>query len=317
MAQDEESVNPNVDNRASRALCIVARPDNTGDPMVMAACDAGAEVESVADVYHAMARLADRRRTYDAVVVDVATLDAGEMEFFDLAARYHWRVPVYVFSRTAAAGGSPLVDAALIRGARAAVNAEELVRSLCWRAGSADAWSVPPEPSPPARQEEPPPEANGGVIDHSLEERLQRLLDADAEADSVEPTARADFDDEPEAAEEAVQSQPPPEPDGDDALVTDEAAPADGRAKPQRASAGKGSAARVPWRTYEESPQRMPPARAKAAPAGLPRISVASAPDEPEPETEPPLLTTDELNALMGSDAEGAPPNPPKGKAQR
>ncbi len=315
MAQDEESVNSNVDNRASRVLCIVARPDNSGDPMLMAAGDAGAEVETVADVYHGMARLADRRRTYDAVVVDVAALDAGEMEFFDLAARYHWRVPVYVFSRTAPAGGSPLVDAALIRGARAAVNAEELVRSLSRRTGSADAWSVPPEPSPLARQEEPPPAANRGAIDQTLEERLQRLLDADVDADSVEPTARADLDDEPEAAEEAGGSELPSDPDVEDAVVTNETAPADNLARPRRASAGKGAGARVPWRTYEESPQRVPPTRPKATPADVPRISVASPPDEPEPE--PPLLTAEELNALMGSDAEGAPSDPPKGKAKR
>lgn len=281
----------------------------------MAAGDAGAEVETAADVYHAMARLADRRRTYDAVVVDVATLDAGEMEFFDLAARYHWRVPVYVFSRTAPAGGSPLVDAALIRGARAAVNAEALVRSLCRRTGPADAWSVPSEPSPPARQEEPPSAGNGGAIDQTLEERLQRLLDADVEADSVEPTARADVDDEPEAAEEAGESELPPDPDVEDAVVTNETAPADSQARSPRASAGKGVGARVPWRTYEQSPQRVPPACPKSTPADVPRISVASVPDEPEPE--PPLLTAEELNALMGSDAEGAPPNPPKGKSKR
>ncbi len=308
-------MNSNVDNPAPRVLCILARPDNSGDPMLMAAGDAGAQVETVADVYHAMARLADRRRTYDAIVVDVASLDATEMEFFDLAARYHWRVPVLVFSRAASSGGSPLVDAALIRGARAAVNAQELVQSLRRRTGSPDAWTVPAEPPPAAQPEESPSTIGGEAIDHALEERLQRLLDADEEADLARPTARADLDEALETQEEPVESESPSEQVVKDAAITDQAAPADDAPKIRRAPSGKGPVARVPWRTYAESPKRVPPARPKAEPADPSRITVASASAEPGPE--PPLLTTEELNALMGSDTEDILSDRPQGKTKR
>ena len=113
-----------------RVLCVIPTPDNHAHPIVSAVADAGMDVETVGDVYDAMVWLGGGEVDVDAVVVDVAGLESSEMEFFDLAARYHWWMPVYVFGCGSSGVLSAKIDAALLRGARAAVGPDRLVDQL-------------------------------------------------------------------------------------------------------------------------------------------------------------------------------------------
>ena len=233
----------NQSNQRRRVLCIIPRPDNPTHPATLAAVDAGAEVETVDDPYRAMARLGPNAASpVDAVVVDVAALDASEMEFFDLAARYHWQIPVYVLRGGSGTVSSGKIDGALIRGARAAVSADQFTALLAALPTQADEEIVPARiaaiPAPQSAIPNP-------------------LLDT------------------PRESRTAIDQH-------------------------ETSRATRKSTARVPWARYDDQPARKPPSGARTA-SVAPRAA---------PKVEPPLLTQEELDALM--DGRIAPPADPE-----
>ncbi len=104
----------------------------------------------------------------------------------------------------------------------------------------------------------------------------------------------------PDQAEETRAAQPEPPPvvggTGEDGKSTQEEKPTElepkGRQKRDRT-------ARVPWLRYDDLPQRAPPKRDEPA-EGKPE----STPDEPHE----PLLTQEELDALLGDQKQDDPP---------
>lgn len=265
-----------------KVLCILSTSDSHPHPIVAALAEAGADVNVVGDAYRGLARLgAKRQPPFAAVVVDVDRLDPSEMEFFDLAVRYRWAVPVLVCARSA---GSPRLREALLRGARAAVDPESVVDQV-------SRVSEPPPVSQSAPEEadgEPVPPTH--AIDHDLERRLAAAVstpDPGAEnidvglANEVRTTGR-----EPEAvSEELTAPETEPEPETPRAPVPERVCPDDHVSEDR-------SSARVPWRRYADRPQRKPPPRNSPTPT-------ASAPDTID-RREPPLLTSEELDALIG-----------------
>jgi len=235
VVKERDVVEINQSNQRRRVLCIIPRPDNPTHPATLAAVDAGAEVETVDDPYRAMARMGPNAASLvDSVVVDVAALDASEMEFFDLAARYHWQIPVYVLRCGSGTVSSGKIDGALIRGARAAVSADQLTALLAALPTQADEEIVP---------------------------------------------ARIAAIPIPESAIRNPQS------------AIDE---------PKTRQAPRKATARVPWARYDDQPARKPPSGARSA-SVAPRAATKA---------EPPLLTQQELDALM--DGRIAPPADPE-----
>ena len=118
------------------------------------------------------------------------------------------------------------------------------------------------------------------------------------EPDQAEETRAAQP--EPDQAEETRAAQPEPPPvvggTGENGKSTQEEGPTElepkGRKKRDRT-------ARVPWLRYDDLPQRAPPKRDEPA-EGKPE----STPDEPQG----PLLTQEELDALLGDPKQDDPP---------
>ena len=149
-----------------KVVCVLSTSDTHPHPIVRALAEAGADLEIVGDVYRGLARWGPKSRSaFAAVVVDVDRLDASEMEFFDLAARYRWNVPTLVFARSA---GSPKLQEALLRGARTAVDPESVVQQV-WR-GLEPAPVSESEPEKAAVEPAPPA--------HAIDEHLDRRLAA-------------------------------------------------------------------------------------------------------------------------------------------
>lgn len=120
---------------------------------------------------------------------------------------------------------------------------------------------------------------------------------------SVEPVTQ-------ELAAETGQSAAPPEEPSDSDPAPEEKPVADVTRQPAKQTAQTKSTVRVPWLRYDDGPQRTPPA--KAAPKRAPEP-----PATPEPE--PPLLSPEELKALIGepsgeAEAEAKPPARKRGR---
>ena len=249
VVKERDVVEINQSNQRRRVLCIIPRPDNPTHPATLAAVDAGAEVETVDDPYRAMARMGPNAASpVDSVVVDVAALDASEMEFFDLAARYHWQIPVYVLRCGSGTVSSGKIDGALIRGARAAVSADQLTALLAALPTQADEEIVP------ARIAAIP------IPESAI--RNPQAYSAEAAASAAKAGSAID--------------------------------PQETRRTPRKTSA------RVPWARYDDQPARKPPSGARSA-SVAPRAATKA---------EPPLLTQEELDALM--DGRIAPPADPE-----
>ena len=104
---------------------------------------------------------------------------------------------------------------------------------------------------------------------------------------------------EPDETEEARTAQPEPPPvvvTDDDGESTQKEKPAEPEPKSRKK---RGRTARVPWLPQDDLPQRVPPKRDEPA-EGRPE----SAPDEPQK----PLLSQEELDALMGDRKQDDPP---------
>jgi hypothetical protein len=263
-----------------KVLCLLSTSDTHPHPIVRALAEAGADVEIVGDVYRGLARWGSKSRSaFAAVVVDVDRLDASEMEFFDLATRYRWNVPTLVFARSA---GSPKLQEALLRGARAAVDPESVLQQV-WR-GLEPAQVSESEPEKAAVEPAPPAHA----IDHDLERRLAAAVNSQDQGVERIDVGLADgtraFGDEPEAAtEELAEPEAEREPERSRGLGAE-------RVSPDNDVGGKERSVRVPWRRYADRPQRKPPPRTAPPPTAADTVGGE----------EPPLLTPEELDALIG-----------------
>jgi hypothetical protein len=167
------------------------------------------------------------------------------------------------------------------------------------------------EPAPVSRSEsdeaEGEPEPPAHAIDLDLERRLAAGVgsqDQVAENADVESADKASAPgDDPEAA-----TAPVTEPDVEGEPETSRGLGREG-VSPDDDGGGKERSARVPWRSYADRPQRKPPPRT----APPPRIEPPPRTEEPPTRTrlspispdaagreEPPLLTPEELDALIG-----------------
>jgi hypothetical protein len=192
---------------------------------------AGCEVGACTDVYRALARMGGSERgRLCAAVVCVDLMDTGQFEFFQLAARHHRRVGVYVYAQPHA---QSKIDLALRLGAKDTVRAEAVDRVLPYRA---------PAPAP-----------------------------APCQPTSAESVTAARSDGEPSEVSEPEKEE----------------------------LAGP---ARVPWLRYEGGPKRIPPRPTRAQ-------AKSSRPADREVEPEPPLLSPEELQALIGDEDAGRPVN--------
>ncbi|UCG16163.1 MAG: hypothetical protein JSV19_12800 [Phycisphaerales bacterium] len=292
---------------------MIPTPDNHAHPIVVAATDAGMDVETVGDVYDAMVWLGSGEVDVDVVVVDVAGLDSSEMEFFDLAARYHWGTPVYVFGGGSAGVGSAKIDAALLRGARAAVDPARLANLLSDVPTRRGERAGPPGPKDTRAGDGI---ARGdGAIDVELERRLAALGPAeDTKAPAGPPEHAETQGDSPVGADGAPADRTEGGADGTGVHAVSRrsrgrrsrpasATDSPGKSKRGRRSAGEKTSARVPWRKYGDLPERTPPEGHKAdVPAERPAASPSA-----EPCGDPPLLTPEELDALVGGRIAPAP----------
>ena len=209
---------------------------------------AGCEVVPCTDVYRALARMGGSERgRLCAVVVCVDLMDTGQFEFFQLAARHHRRVGVYVYAQPHA---QSKIDLALRLGAKDTIRAEAVDRVLPYRAPA-----PAPAPCQPASAESATAEPAG-------------MQPVEEPADSV-TAARSD-------GERGEGPQPEKE---------ELAGPA-----------------RVPWLRYEGGPKRIPP-------QPTPARAKSPQPADREVESEPPLLTPEELAALIGDEDAGDPVN--------
>jgi len=328
---DSERKEPHVvvgdaESHTVRVLCIVPTPDNSTHPLLIAANDLDALIEIVGDVYTGLARLGNRDAPrFEAVLIDVSDLDATEMDFFDLVSRYHRPIPVYVFAHDPA---TVKVDQAVARGARGRAELDRLHDLVAAHAAMvdhttvvlADAADMPPRPSvdaDPVRApnadapetvapiEEPiePPAAD---IDHDLERRLSASLPtaaetAPAEAEHEEPPA-----DRPAASTTDVPGPAAGEHAADRGEGSKTAKSEKKSRRAQRVKKRSSPSSRVPWGDTESRPQRKAPHGPTGAPLGLPTIKPA--PPRP-PDDDPPLLSPEELDALVG-----VPPVAPSAK---
>ncbi len=268
-------------NAARRVLHVHPPSAADHEEIAQAIADAGCAPIPCPDVYRALAGLGRGSEAgFGAVVVSVDRLDPAEFEFFQLAARHHRRVPVYVYGQRNAA---EKVRTALRLGARQVVDAVSLRPLL------GPDRTAPPAPSAEDRGAEPP-EADAPALHEvtALSEPDRPAPDAGARpivplsVENDEPAAGAAV---PAGAAPREETYPDDEPPGAD----------DDSVEVEPAQTPRRGAARVPWLRYDDAPQRTPPRRITPA-AGKP----ASAPAGHEPEA--PLLSPEELQALLADD---------------
>lgn len=245
-------------------------------------------VQCVPDVYRAMARIG--RESPAAVVVGIDWLTTAELEFFELVGRRHRDVQVYVLGHERAR--SKLAKA-IGTGAAALGSPLELVNLLSAGSPPPAAPSAPPPPEPsdiPGRVRENPPSfaSSHNVFDAELDRRLRELA-AGAAPDAEDP-AEAEEEDLPGPAGATASEENEPKASSDrtyEVIAEDLGAPPAEESETEEESEDP-HPVRVPWRRYEGGPVRTPPRRTPPEPA-----------DEAN---DPPLLTPEELDALLGDE---------------
>ena len=141
-------------------------------------------------------------------------------------------------------------------------------------------------------------------IESALRLGARQAVDADGLAEVLKPAAIPEplpqVAPEPDQAEETRVAQPEPPPVvvgmGDDGESTQKDKPAEPEPKGRKK---RDRTARVPWLPHDDLPQRVPPERDELAVGRS-----ESAPGEPEE----PLLSQEELDALMGDQKQDDPP---------
>lgn len=269
-------------------------------------------------VYDMLAQLA-RGKRFSAMIVSIQSVDWGEMEFFDLAARLARNTPIFVAGTTPQTRAK--LEAACRRGARMfdpialrqeLSQAEDVASPLVdvppsrvenpFVIRSEPPAKPSPEPvAPVAETPEPTPEAvapaSTGLEATGLSvPRFEGLADRLASRLS-----------EPEPAVQPVEPAVQPSPPVEEAAAFDErveSRPAF-RLAPAPMEDAEECPVVFPWSTNPNRPKRTPPGGAPSAPAPAASVSPASDPPaQPEQRNdESPLksvrLTAEEIAALM------------------
>ena len=253
-----------------RVLHVAPRQHDPARQIETALRAAGCEVVSVPDVYRALARIGRLgAEAFSAVVVCVDRLQAEELEFFQLVARHHREIPAHAYGQSHAAAR---LETAVDLGARRLADPDAVAREFAARNA----------PAPVPVVAEPPPRARP---DSAGEE-------------TAGPSAAAPPSEQPSTPPEPLESTAPEPP-----AQTAE------QVKPKKEPAA--GAARVPWLRYEGGPKRTPPQRSRGKVADQEPPQPETEP-EPEPapqaaedaEGDPPLLSPEELRALIGGQEE-------------
>ena len=123
---------------SGRRVLHVAPPSHPrAERIADALREANCEVVGCPDVYRALAWMGGRERGLPcAVLVCIDLMCIDQFEFFQLAARHHRSVPVYVYAHPQA---QSKIDLALRSGARDSIRADAVDRMLPYRS-SAGAW---------------------------------------------------------------------------------------------------------------------------------------------------------------------------------
>ncbi len=299
----------------------------------------GRACECCPDVFRAMARL-DRLQPA-AVVVLVDWLSAAEFEFFQIAARMHRHIPVYVVGSERC---RHKVDQAVRCGACGEANLDSLprLRTAASEPDSPEQTPVEPEAATTTVDTDQQTElteseealedqfaSTGNVLDDELDRRLWDQAAStyrSAVGDSRPGHPVEPHDTEPEENEGTTGQTVDGDPDLQHSELTNES-------DEQDVDIVRPPQSRVPWLRYEGGPTRVPPKRVRptscetaSAPATDPsdeddhqnQREQASDHRDNEPRgeggeqstlkiaeqlpdyTDPPLLTPEELNALLG-----------------
>lgn len=222
-------------------------------------------VQTVSDVYHALLYLIRGGVTaYPAAIVCVDEMEQAELEFFTLLSQQHHCPPVYVYGHERSLSK---LGRAIELGATGEAN-HEVVQQL-----------VRLDTTPEVR--------------HVWKDRERPTVATEPESSGTREVATWESEDvEPILADDAID------------VATSEPAPSDGDA--EIAHAGEDddteTPVRVPWRSYDDTGRRSPPRRSPP-PHTSPHVGTADANrSRPEPYEPGPLLSEEELRALIGDD---------------
>ncbi len=268
----------------STAGIALSAPD--GPSMDARLTIAGLDADTCDDVYRGLARLCKGDDVPTRmVVVSVDELAPAEFEFFTILSRIRRNVSIYVYSRNKS---DARTTRAIEHGAIGEAT-DEVLRMLGAAMRAAGVTERAPNRCVDQPSENAPREREAVKTDRSSP--AQDGADVAPVAPAPDPPSTHGDDATPE----------PPEP----------MAPGDGRPDVDTAEP-----ARVPWLRYADEPvRRAPPPRRSApsppseAPAPLPIGRTVPAESALEPDSFEPLLTDEELEALMGDDIAAIAPD--------
>ncbi|RJP35657.1 MAG: hypothetical protein C4547_09330 [Phycisphaerales bacterium] len=260
------------------------------------------EVDEAPDVYRGLARLTCGATPRQAAVVCVDYLLPDEFEFFTLIRRRRPSISVFAYAdarlsakldRALSVDGVERFEPAALR--RLAEAKRPRADDPAGGFGGAAASLLRPRAHEYRRREQDPPEARRGDGEplESLDPDLDVSEDAGLELQDADETASLG----------PVVPLPPPAArqervTGDRRRPGDEAAPGE--------PVDDVADVRVPWGSYGDRPTRTPPRQPPAGP-----VPPARRPQAPLEDT--PLLTEEELQALIGDDDLDDPFDPPEG----
>ncbi len=261
-------------------------------------------VDPCGDVYRGLARLCRKEQETSpwAVVVCVDGLGPTEMEFFSIVSRMCHDVDVYVY------GGdhsTSRVAKAIELGASGEAT-EDVIRKLAAPPSTPVPESLVTKPHPdvsceaPAVERSGPREASQGTPP-SPGATVRSAAISRSERDASTPSERraTNSDEQGAAVSDEPETTTPTKPPVTTSIET--SAPSarkteDGKEKADDESSD--GTVRVPWLRYKDGPVRTPPERRTSssdAPAASQRVTSKASPQEP-------LLTEEELQALLGDD---------------
>ncbi|UCC30433.1 MAG: hypothetical protein JSU86_19810 [Phycisphaerales bacterium] len=242
-------------------------------------------VEECGDLYRGLARLCrDDWEAPRAVVVCVDGLGKAEMEFFSIISRTRPRTYVYVYGDERAAS---LIATAIELGA-AGKATDDVILNLAATATQPSTESPTEAPPRVVTPEEPAVGASVSAAAPKDGPSSPPRADDFATAVSSEPLVTAPAEPVPSAP---AESSPKP---------ADK--PGDGQRAEEVASEGS---VRVPWRRYKGGPVRKGPQERKSPPDDPDTTEHA----KPRVSSHEPLLTDEELQALIGDDIAAIAPN--------
>ena len=266
-------------------------------------------VQNCGDVYRGLARLCrekEGQEAWQAIFVCVDGLGSAEMEFFSIVSRTRRDLDVYVYGGDRSASQ---VARAIERGASGEAT-EEVVRKLAaMPVTESRVGSAPPEVprGESAANSEAPTVQHPGTGESAREPSPHPAAsDVAASIAQVEPSVSASA--EPGATTSDQQhadiagipsTATPAEPPETTSDETSAAQADETEAREEADDKASAATVRVPWLRYGDGPARTPPKRSESSPnrSESPRRSASKASPQHEP-----LLTDEELQALLGDD---------------